>query len=173
MSYEAHLDFVVIIYCYVVVVNSFFIFLLTLWGFGAILMVYIILKGVIYMNKRIKQLRKELHLSQADFGSKVGVKGNTIGNYEVGLRNPSDAVIFSICREFNVNEEWLRNGTGEMFNSLSQDEELAYIVGHALPNADVFVKNTFVALGRLSQEFTADDWKVIKRFVDALAGKDK
>ena len=77
----------------------------------------------------------------------------------------------SVCREFNVNQEWLRNGTGEMFNSLSQEEELAYIVGQALPQADDYVKDTFIALGRLSQEFTADDWKVVKRFVDALAGK--
>ena len=60
-----------------------------------------------------------------------------------------------------------------MFNTLSQDEELAYIVGQALPQADDFVKDTFVALGRLSQEFTPDDWNVVKRFVDALAGKNK
>lgn len=125
------------------------------------------------MNERIKQLRKELHLSQSDFGARVGVKGNTIGNYELCLRNPSDAVIFSICREFNVSEEWLRNGTGDMFNNMSMDEELAYIVGQALPQADDYVKSTFIALGRLAQQFTADDWAVVKKFVDALAGKDK
>lgn len=69
------------------------------------------------MNKRIKALRKALHLTQVEFGKKLGVKGNTITNYETGLRNASESVIFSICREFNVNEEWLRNGTGEMFKS--------------------------------------------------------
>lgn len=125
------------------------------------------------MNERIKQLRKELRLNQTDFGARVGVKGNTIGNYELALRNPSDAVIFSICREFNVNEDWLRNGTGEMFNNMSQDEELAYIVGQALPQADEYVKNTFIALGRLAQKFSAEEWAVVKQFVDALAGKDK
>lgn len=125
------------------------------------------------MNERIKELRIALNLTQDAFAKRLGVKRNTIGNYETGNRVPSDQSIFSICREFNVNEEWLRNGTGEMFNSLSQDEELAYIVGQALPQADDFVKDTFIALGRLSQEFTADDWKVVKKFVDALAGKDK
>ena len=125
------------------------------------------------MNERIKQLRKSLHLNQSDFGARVGVKGNTIGNYEVGLRNPSDAVIFSICREFNVSEEWLRNGTGEMFYTMTQDEELAYIVGRALPSADENLKETFIALGRLSQEFTPEDWKVIRKFVSALAGKEE
>lgn len=67
------------------------------------------------MNTRIKELRKILKLTQEDFGSRVGVKGNTIGNYELSLRNPSDAVIHSICKEFNVNEDWLRFGKGDMF----------------------------------------------------------
>lgn len=125
------------------------------------------------MNERIKELRIVLNLTQDAFAKRLGVKRNTIGNYETGNRVPSDQSIFSMCREFNVNEEWLRNGTGEMFNDMSQDEELAYIVGQALPQADEYVKNTFIALGRLAQQFTADDWGVVKKFVDALAGNDK
>ena len=125
------------------------------------------------MNERIKELRLTLNLTQDAFAKRLGVKRNTVGNYETGNRVPSDQSIFSICREFNVNEEWLRNGAGEMFNDMSQDEELAYIVGQALPHADDYVKNTFIALGRLSQEFTQDDWAIVKKFVDALAGKDK
>ena len=125
------------------------------------------------MNERVKELRSALGLSAEKFGGKIGVTRSAISKMELGVCNISEQSIISICREFNVNEEWLRNGTGEMFNNLSQDEELAYIVGQALPQADDFVKDTFIALGRLSQEFTADDWKVVKRFVDALAGKDK
>lgn len=125
------------------------------------------------MNERVKELRSALGLSAEKFGSKIGVTRSAISKMELGVCNISEQSIISICREFNVNEEWLRNGTGEMFNSLSQDEELAYIVGQALPQADDFVKNTFIALGRLSQEFTAEDWQVVKKFVDALAGKGK
>lgn len=123
------------------------------------------------MNERIKELRTALGLSAEKFGAKIGVTRSAISKMELGVCNISEQSVISICREFNVNEEWLRNGTGEMFNTLSQDEELAYIVGQALPQADDFVKDTFVALGRLSQEFTPDDWKVVKRFVDALAGR--
>lgn len=123
------------------------------------------------MNERVKQLREALGLSQEALGARVGVTRGSISRLEIGTNNVTPAMVISLCREFNVNEEWLRNGTGEMFNSLSQEEELAYIVGQALPQADDYVKDTFIALGRLSQEFTADDWKVVKRFVDALAGK--
>ena len=125
------------------------------------------------MNERIKELRTALGLSAEKFGAKIGVTRSAISKMELGVCNISEQSVISICREFNVSEEWLRNGTGEMFNTLSQDEELAYIVGQALPQADDFVKDTFVALGRLSQEFTPDDWNVVKRFVDALAGKNK
>lgn len=79
------------------------------------------------MNTRIKEIRKALKLTQEDFGSRVGVKGNTIGNYELSLRNPSDAVIHSICREFNVDENWLRTGEGEMF--LPPADEIGDLVG--------------------------------------------
>ena len=125
------------------------------------------------MNERIKELRSILGLSTEKFGARVGVTRSAISRIENGVVNVTDQMQKSICREFNVNEEWLRNGTGEMFNNLSQDEELAYIVGQALPQADDYVKDIFIALGRLSQEFTADDWAVVKKFVDALAGKDK
>lgn len=125
------------------------------------------------MNERIKELRTTLGLSTEKFGARVGVTRSAISRIENSVVNVTDQMQKSICREFNVNEEWLRNGVGEMFNTLSQDEELAYIVGNALPNADDYVKDTFIALGRLAQEFTADDWAVVKKFVDALAGKDK
>ena len=67
------------------------------------------------MKDRIKAIRKENNLTQSEFGERIGVKGNTITNYENDMRNPSDAIIFSICREFNVNENWLRYGKGPKY----------------------------------------------------------
>lgn len=123
------------------------------------------------MNERIKALRKALGLTQQELADKIGLKRNSFANYETGRNTPIDAVIVSICREFNVNEEWLRTGNGEMFNERSTDEELAYIVGSAIPAASDYVKNTFIALGKLSKEFSKEDWEIVKKFVDALAGK--
>lgn len=67
------------------------------------------------MNERIKKLRKELDLTQQEFADRISVKRGAIANYEIGRNIPSDSVVSLICREFNVNEEWLRNGAGEMF----------------------------------------------------------
>lgn len=75
------------------------------------------------LNKRIRELRKALGLNQTDFGEKIGIKQGSIAGYESGSRTPIDSVVLSMCREFNVNEEWLRTGDGEMFNPVSQEDE--------------------------------------------------
>ncbi len=67
------------------------------------------------MNNRIKTIRKSLKLTQKDFAEKLGVKRNTVAQWEIGVNGLSDQVIKSICREFNVNETWLRYGEGQIF----------------------------------------------------------
>lgn len=123
------------------------------------------------MNERIKQLRAALDISQEAFGKRLGVTGAAVSRMEKGERAVTEQMVLAVAREFNVNEEWLRSGTGNMFNELSQDEELAYIVGKAIPQAPDFMKDTFIALGKLSQEFTPQDWEAVRKFIDALAGK--
>lgn len=113
------------------------------------------------MNNRIKEIRKALNLTQSEFGAKVGVKGNTIGNYEIGLRTPSDAVIFSICREFNVNEEWLRNGTGEMFVQTTPYEKAYNRFGYIMENSPPSKKAALSVLLELLYSVPDDKWDMI------------
>ena len=80
------------------------------------------------MQNRIKELRKSLGLNQTEFGAKLGIAPNTISGYEGGTRAPSDAVIKSICREYGVNETWLRTGAGEMRRSRSREAELGELI---------------------------------------------
>lgn len=80
------------------------------------------------MKDRIKQLRTELEYTQEEFAKRLGLARNSIANYEIGRREPTNAIITSICREFNVNEEWLRTGEGEMFRQLLPTDEIAVYV---------------------------------------------
>ena len=74
------------------------------------------------ISDRIKDLRKELNLKKSYFDNKIVIKKAAISAIEKGIRNVTDRIINDICREFNVNEEWLRNGTGEMFAPTFNDK---------------------------------------------------
>ena len=120
------------------------------------------------MKDRIKAIRKHYDLTQAEFGDRSGVKGNTITNYENDLRNPSDAIIVSICREFNVNEEWLRNGKGEMLNPITKNDEISKLFGEVLKeNNDDFKRRLISALAKL------DDvgWEKLENLIDNISNK--
>lgn len=120
------------------------------------------------MNERLKKLRKTLDMTQQEFSDKLGVKRNTVAQWEIGRNDPSDAIILSICREFNVNEEWLRTGKGEMFIQLSRNEEIAEFVGQLMSDEDDSFKK------RLISGLTALDengWKVLEDFLDSIQKK--
>lgn len=105
------------------------------------------------LKDRIKEVRKSVKLNQSDFGAKIGVKGNTVGNYELGLRSPSDAIIFSICREFGVSEVWLRTGEGEMYLPKSRSEQLVSFFSDILKrDDDDFIRSFCLALASLDKE---------------------
>jgi transcriptional regulator with XRE-family HTH domain len=72
------------------------------------------------LNERIKQLRKELGLTLEKFGERLGVSKVAISLIENGKNALTDQMFKSICREFNVREEWLRNGDEPMFNGSPQ-----------------------------------------------------
>lgn len=98
------------------------------------------------MNERIKKLRKTLNLTQQEFAERIGVKRNTVATYEGGRNAPVDAVTSLICKEFNVNEEWLRNGTGEMFiekTTFSLDD---YATANNLTNTEREIVRGFMEL---------------------------
>lgn len=119
------------------------------------------------MKERIRTIRKEKKLTQVEFGEKIGVKGNTITNYENGLRNPTDAVILSICREFNVNEEWLRYGTGEMYRK--KDTAFSELIAEIDYSDDEFLKNIITAYMGLDE----DSKQALRKIAKSMAKKYK
>lgn len=112
------------------------------------------------MNERIKKLRKELDLTQQKLADVLGMKQNTIAQYEMGRTIPSDAIIRSICREFHVNEDWLRTGHGEMFIKQTRDEQIAAFIGAIqMDENDSFKKRLISMLSALDES----EWEMLER----------
>lgn len=118
------------------------------------------------MNERIKFLRKKLNLTQQEFADRLRIKRNTVATYEAGKSNPSDGAVSLICREFNVNEEWLRHGTGEMFFEIDREDQIMEWAGTVLREESTSFRKRFVAaLSKLNEK----DWEVLEKLVLALA----
>lgn len=118
------------------------------------------------MNERIKQIRRELGLTQAEFAERIGLKQNSIALIESGKRNISDQAVLSICREYGVNEEWLRTGDGDRFIPESNDELEALAKKYDLSNADQVLIEKYVNLKPSSRE------AIINFITDVVAGLD-
>ena len=116
------------------------------------------------MNERIRLLRKELGLNQSDFGNKIGVKQGTVAGYESGARTPLDAVVSSICREFDVNEEWLRSGAGDMFLELPEEDEEAAYVSELLEDSDNDLYKLIKEIMHTYHELSPKSKEVIRDF---------
>lgn len=122
------------------------------------------------MKDRIKEIREKSKLTQVEFGKRIGVKGNTITNYENGLRNPSDSVILSICREFNVNENWLRNGKGPMYKE--RDGAFSELLSDLDDSDDNFIKSLITIYMGLDENSKEALRKIAKAMAEKYKGQD-
>lgn len=140
--------------------------MLTMWDFCFIIQIF---ERGDNLKDRIKEIRKSEQLTQSEFGARVGVKGNTIGNYEMGLRTPSEAVIFSICREFNVNENWLRTGEGEMLIDVPVEDEYFKAATQISKSGDKFAMQAIIEYWKL------DDMskEILKNYIYKIAEKSR
>ena len=121
------------------------------------------------MNIRLKELRKALNLTQQEMADRLGIKRNTLANYEIGRNEPIDAVLLLIVKEFNVNEDWLRTGEGEMFKPLSRSETIAKFAGELMKDEDDSFRRQLVeALAQLYEK----EWEVLAGIARMLTKKD-
>lgn len=122
------------------------------------------------MNNRIKELRKQLRLTQQQFAERIGSVQNTITGYETGRRVPSGQVIALICREFGVNETWLRTGEGEMFAPVDPENQLMEWAGRVLADSSDSFRARFV---RMMMGLTDKEWAVLEEKARQLLSEEK
>ena len=128
------------------------------------------------MKDRIKKLRRHLDLTQQEFADRIKIKRGGVANYEIGRNQPSDSVISLICREFNVNEDWLRNGGSDddMFIKLTEDEELAMYTQMLLDSStDDVVANLIKKFICIYEKLDADSKQVLMNIADELIDNQK
>ena len=122
------------------------------------------------MGDRLKQLRKALNLTQQEFADRIGISHGNIGAYEVGKNALSDAVVSLICKEFSVNEEWLRTGEGDMFLPVEQDTDIEKLARLLAREENSSFKKQFVSMFVSELESLSDEqWEDFERFVKRLA----
>jgi hypothetical protein len=128
------------------------------------------MKGGATLNERVKQLRKTLDLTMEKFGDRLGVKKNSISQIESGKNSLTEQMIKSICREFDVDEEWLRNGTGSMFIERTRDEEIAKFIGTIQSvDDDSFMKKFISMLAKLDES----EWKLLEKMALKLTKENE
>lgn len=121
------------------------------------------------MNERIKKLRRTLDLTQQEFADRLGIKRGGISNYEIGRNEPADSVVSLICREFNVNEEWLRNGTGEMFLPVDRNADIARLTKQLLDEESDSFKNRLISI---LSNLSVEEWQYLEKRAKELCGID-
>lgn len=121
------------------------------------------------IGDRIKEIRKAAGKTQQSFADVIGLKRNTIANYEIGQIQPSDRTIADICREFNISEHWLRTGEGEMRIKLSADADFIRVMTEIQVSDDVFIKSLLKSYWDLNKEEKA----AIHKLVDGMLQNKK
>lgn len=125
-------------------------------------------KGGIKLKDRFKELRKELNVTQQEFADKLKISRNFVAQLEMGSKVPSDRTIDDVCREFNVNEEWLRTGNGDMFVPGIKDKQISAMLADVMKSGEDSFRHRLVsALARLDDE----GWDNLEKLIDMISNK--
>ena len=121
------------------------------------------------LNERIYAIIVAKGMKKTEFAQKLNVSQAYVSQLCSGTKTPSDRTISDICREFDVREQWLRTGEGEMFIQKSRGDEIAAFVGDILRGEPDFRQRFISVLSRM----TTDEWKVLEKKVLELAEEIK
>ena len=123
------------------------------------------------MYERIAEISKESGLNKTEFAQKIGISPSMASLICLGKANPSDRTISDICRVFRVNEDWLRNGTGEKYRKKPRSEELSEIFAYL--EVDETVKARFIrTLADFPEEYFAQALEMARKFLERYAEEE-
>ena len=114
---------------------------------------------MVTINDRIKDIRRSTGLSQTDFAERLGTTRGVITNLEGEKTTPNEPFIKLICREFNIDEHWLRTGEGEMRQKLTRNQEIAECMGVVMHDPDDAPRKRFVSI---VSKLDVEEWQLLE-----------
>lgn len=121
------------------------------------------------INNRVSRLIVELGVTKTAFANKLKVSQAFVSKMCSGDSGLSDRTIQDICDKFHVNEEWLRNGEGEIFQERSREDEIASFMGDLLDGPDNFKQRLIAALARMDES----QWEILESLALKLAAEEE
>lgn len=121
------------------------------------------------MGERLKKIRKTLDITQQQLADKLGVSRSNIAGYEAGRNEPGDAFISLFCKLYNINEVWLRYGTGEMFVEIDRENQLMIWAASILKDESASFKRRFI---NMLMDLDENDWETLEKIAISLHKKD-
>lgn len=121
------------------------------------------------MKTRISLVVEKTGLTKTAFAKRINVSQGLISQICIGTTTPSDRTISDICREFRVNEKWLRTGEGEMEIEDTQRDKLNHFFADVLATAPDERSAFVAALDDLPPEF----WPLVAQLARGYADKLK
>lgn len=121
------------------------------------------------MHERISEVRKAKKISQNKFAEELNLSRNFISLIETGAREPSERTIKDICLKFEVNEQWLRTGEGEMFLPTDREKDLAKLSVKYLTDVPDSFRRRFISY---LAKMTDEQWQLLEDFFNELAKKE-
>lgn len=119
------------------------------------------------LGERIKEVRTNKGLTQEQFSGKIGLSRNYVARIEIGERLPSDRTIKDICREFGVDELWLRTGIGEAFSVPTREEEMTKLFKNLMADRpETFRRRAITALLRFSSD--SPEWELLENIYNSI-----
>jgi len=124
---------------------------------------------ILNSSEKLKIIRRELDLKQGDFAERISTTQGHISDIENGRKMLSDRTIKLICLEFGINEEWLRNGKGEMFAKITQEDEYFKAATQILKNGDDLIMSMIVEYWKLDESSK----ETFRKYIRSVAGSIK
>ena len=125
------------------------------------------------INKQISALIHAKGMNKSKFAESINVSPQFISAVCAGTKQPSDRTIADICRVYNVNEDWLRDGTGEPFMQLSREDTIAAYVGKINGGHITDIEESII---KFMAETPVDEWETLasdlRRFADKIKKPD-